>query len=228
VRTYIDVPAPDGKPDEWLFSRDCLEVHVSLNKSGTKKLGLFINHFKSKLVDATTPAGIAAQTERANAKRLAQAKKIAEIIKARYPGAAYKKALFAVAGDFNDHAGAAPLAPLVAKCDLENAIDRLPAEERWTHYFRSDGTVAQFDYILLSPALSKATQSAEFAVERRGVGFRDVSKVDDGPLPKEAKLELADDDPAPLKIDFRFKRFAGVTPDLAASDHCPVFLEIPV
>ena len=228
VRTYVDVPAPDGKPDEWLFSRDCLEIHVSLNKSGSKKLGLFINHFKSKLTDAKTPAGIAAQIERAKEKRLRQAKKVAEIIKARYPGAAYKKGLFAVVGDFNDHAGATPLAPLVAKSDLENALDRLPEEERWTHYFRSESTVAQFDYILLSPALSKATQGAEFAVERRGVGFRDVSKVDDGPLPKEAKLERMDDDPAPLRIDFRFKRFPGVTPDLVASDHCPLFLEIPV
>jgi endonuclease/exonuclease/phosphatase family metal-dependent hydrolase len=228
VRTYVDVPVPGGKPDDWLFSRDCLEVHVPLNKSGSRKLGLFINHFKSKLTDAKTPSGIAAQIERANEKRLRQAKKVAEIIKKRYPGAAYRKGLFAVVGDFNDHPGAAPLAPLVAKCDLEDPLGRLPAEERWTHYYRRAGSVAQFDYMLLSPALSKATQGAEFAVERRGVGFRDVSTVDEGPLPKQAKLERMDDDPAPLKIDFRFKRFPGVTADLSASDHCPLFLEIPV
>lgn len=228
VRTCVDELVPGGKPDDWLFSRDCLEVHVGLNKSGSKKLGLFINHFKSKLTDAKTPAGIAAQIERANAKRLRQAKKVADIIKKRYPGAAYKKGLFAVIGDFNDHPGAAPLAPLIANSNLENALDRLPAEERWTHYYRSEGTVAQFDYILLSPALSKATEGAEFAVERRGVGFRSVSTVDDEPLPKQAKLERMDDDPAPLKIDFRFKRFPGVTPDLVASDHCPLFLEISV
>jgi endonuclease/exonuclease/phosphatase family metal-dependent hydrolase len=228
VRTYVDELVPGGKPDDWLFSRDCLEVHMRLNKSGSKQLGLFINHFKSKLTDAKTPAGIAAQIERANEKRLRQARKVAEIIKKRYSGAAYRKALFAVVGDFNDHAGAATLAPLVAGSDLENALDRLPPEERWTHYYRSQGTVAQFDYLLLSPALSKATRDSEFAAERRGVGFRSRSTVDEGLLPKQAKLERRDDDPAPLKIDFRFPRFPGVTPDLVASDHCPLFLEIPV
>ena len=36
-----------------------------------------------------------------------------------------------------------------------------------------------------------------------------------------------DDDPNPIDVDFRFGRFPEVDAELYASDHCPVFLEIP-
>lgn len=228
TRSNMDVPVPGGAPGEWLFSRDCLEVSLSLNKSGSKKLGIFINHFKSKLTTAKTPEGRAAQTARSNEKRLRQARKVAEILKKRYPGSRYNKAWFAVVGDLNDFPGAATLKPLVQDSGLENALDRLPEPDRWTHYYSGGGSVGQLDYLLLSPALGKATQAMEFAVEHGGVGFRELSKVDEEPLPKQARLERTDDDPTPLKIDFRFKRLPGVTPHLVASDHCPLFLEIPV
>lgn len=60
VKSHVDDQDKKGK---FIFSRDCLEVVIGLNKSGSKRLTLFINHFKSKFVDKRnkTPQKIAAE-----------------------------------------------------------------------------------------------------------------------------------------------------------------------
>jgi hypothetical protein len=101
VKSHVDDQDKKGK---FIFSRDCLEVVIGLNKSGSKRLTLFINHFKSKFVDKRnkTPQKIAAEIRKANERRESQAKRVKKIIKDRFPGNLFNTELFAVIGDFND------------------------------------------------------------------------------------------------------------------------------
>jgi endonuclease/exonuclease/phosphatase family metal-dependent hydrolase len=229
VRTAIDMMDPQDAGFPWLFSRDCLEATLELNRSGSKSLTVFVNHFKSKLVTENDPVKRAQKIEAARAKRNRQAQTVASILRQRFRGQAYGSALFAVVGDLNDEPGSNGVQHLMRAGKLENVLERLPAAERWTHYYRSAGRVSQFDYILTSPALTALLGDAAPLIQRRGIGFRDVSKRDAAQiLPARVGLAEGDDDPAPLPVDFRFARLPAVTKDLSASDHCPVTLRIPL
>jgi hypothetical protein len=46
------------------------------------------------------------------------------------------------------------------------------------------------------------------------------------PGPRRTSFVRSDDDPDPTPVDFRFPRFAGVSPDAYASDHCPIILDL--
>ena len=223
VRTHVDeldptVPASKRQP---LFSRDCLEVVIALNQSGSRTLTLFINHLKSKF--AQTPA----ERKKADELRQRQAKRVSKIVHERFPGPAFDTALFAVVGDLNDEPLSDPVQPLTAGSGLVNVLERIPEpEDRWTHWYRSANTVSQLDYILASPALDAQTQGSVPRIERRGISFAHI--LSDGkPGPKKSHFEGTDDDPNPIDVDFRFPRFTGVNNDDYASDHCPVFFEIP-
>ena len=50
---------------------------------------------------------------------------------------------------------------------------------------------------------------------------------DGGVGPKKSYFHRQDSDPSPVEVDFHFPRLGKVTPDDYASDHCPVFLEVP-
>ena len=63
-------------------------------------------------------------------------------------------------------------------------------------------------------------------LERRGISFARILQ-DGGVGPKLTHFQQVDDDPSPIDVDFRFPRFTEVDPELYASDHCPVFLDIP-
>jgi len=222
VRSHVDDidPAPESKKDQYVFSRDCLEIDLALNGSGSQALTLFINHLKSKL--ALTPA----ERKKADKRRQRQAKAVREIVRARFPGDTFNQALFAVVGDFNDEPGSAPVQPLVHEAGLIDALTRLPHDQRWTHWYASENAVSQLDYILLSPALDAATPGSQPQIERRGLGFaRFLANGKSGP--KLTYLHKMEADPDPTPIDFQFARFNGITPDTCASDHCPVFLQVP-
>jgi endonuclease/exonuclease/phosphatase family metal-dependent hydrolase len=223
ARTHLDDldPAPDDPKSPWLFSRDCLEVEFALDNTGAKRLTLFINHLKSKLAD--TPE----EEAQASARRKRQAKGIKDIIHARFPGPKFNEALFAVIGDLNDEPLSDPLTPLFSEPGLVDALSRIPMpEDRWTHWFRGENAVSQLDHILLSPALAAATAGLKPRIERRGIGFARVL-ADGKPGPKLTHFQRFDGDPNVIDVDFRFNRFVGVTPKDYASDHCPVFLEVP-
>jgi endonuclease/exonuclease/phosphatase family metal-dependent hydrolase len=229
VRTSMDVPDPADPGFPWLFSRDCLEATLELNRSGSKALTVFVNHFKSKLVTEADPVKRALKEAATRAKRERQAKAVASILRKRFRGQAYKSALFAVVGDLNDEPESVGIRALTHAAALENVLERLAPAERWTHYYRSAGQISQFDYILVSPALSKLIGDVKPFVQRSGLGYRDVSKRDAGQiLPARVRLVVSDDDSAPLSVDFRFPRMSGVTKDMYASDHCPLTLRIPV
>ena len=200
--THMD--EKDGK--NYLFSRDCLEVNFDING---KRLALFVNHLKSKY--ATTPG----QKANADKRRQMQAERVVEILKERFPGGSYDTSNFAVLGDLNDAPFSDFLSPLVKDAGLENVIDRLPEEERWTHWWDSKNLVSQLDYILLSPSLSHSTAYAKPEIERKGISSKR----------KKSYLALPGDKKG-QEVDFTFKRFDGVTNETEASDHCPVFFEL--
>jgi endonuclease/exonuclease/phosphatase family metal-dependent hydrolase len=224
LRTHIDEPDPLDKDNPRLFSRDCLEIDLAL--PGGRTLTVLNNHFKSKLVVEPNPAKKAAKEQTARLKRQRQAQRVLRIVRERFAGRAFDRELFAVVGDFNDQPGSPAVQPLLKNSGLENVLNRLPANERWTDYFKSGGDVSQLDYLLLSPALSKRAAGALPTVERAGIGFRALNASGDV-LPKQVQLVTSETDTG-SPIDFGFARYTGVTPKLNASDHCPVCIRFEV
>lgn len=223
ARSHID----DKTGEDYIFSRDCLEATVQTPKEN--ELTFFINHFKSKLVRGKTQEERQKASDQANAKRKLQAKTVSKIIKDRFSGNSFDNKYFAVLGDLNDTPSAQELIPLVKKSNLIDAFDegKIDKIDRWTHYYKSEGTVSQLDHILLSPALAKKLKKVE--IERRGIGFKSLSKRDSNILlPQNVKLKQSDDDSAPLLVDFQFKRFDEISINNIASDHCPVFLKLDI
>jgi predicted extracellular nuclease len=176
---------PDGKK---LFSRDCLEVGIVLPSK--KTLPVFINHFKSMSGGRgkTTPL------------RKAQARRVAEILETRF-GPRPGEADWVVLGDMNDYLPGEALTPLVSKPYLENVLLRLPEAERWTHYYASEDTYHQLDYILLPSKLAQASKALP-VIERRGV-TTSAEKV-------------------------TVERFQNVDAGRKASDHCPWAIDLEI
>lgn len=228
ARTHVDELDPQGSKDTpWLFSRDCLEVTVALDQN--RSLTVFVNHLKSKFIgrEANTDAKRAAAKRKNDAKRRRQSRAIVRLLHERFPGNDWDSELFMVVGDLNDEPASDSVASVVADSGLENALERIPNEiDRWTHWYRSRNTVGQLDYLLLSPALSAATQGQAPVIERRGISYRELLQ-DGGVGPKKTRYQRVDEDPSPLSADFRFPRFATVTEKDYASDHCPIFLDVP-
>jgi len=224
ARTHVDELDPEATNPKrpWLFSRDCLEVELALNEAGTKRLTLFVNHLKSKY--AETPE----QRKRGDQLRTRQATRVAKIVHERFPGQAFQTEWFAVVGDLNDQPASPCVAPLTQNAGLVDALGRIPAESgRWTYWWRSPNDVSQIDHLLLSPALHSATQGVTPQIERRGIGFSRY--LQDGTTgPRKTEFYRQEEDPSPVSIPFQFARFDKVNTKLYASDHCPVFLEIPV
>lgn len=137
-----------------IFSRDCLEADIILDKKGNKSLTVFVNHLKSRL----------GGEQKTSEKRERQTARVAEILKERFGND--KNASFAVLGDFNDTPDAKCLKPLLDEMKLENVVSRLPKNEQWTHYWKKETN--QLDYILLSRALSKKSAGLP-VIERRGL-----------------------------------------------------------
>jgi len=226
TRTHVDDHDPQSTADQ-LFSRDCLEVTFELPND--RRLTIFVNHLKSKFIgrDANTPAKRLAAKKRNDAKRKRQGRAIVRLLKERFPAPAWNHELFMVVGDLNDEPGSASMEPVVTNSGLENAIERIPNEaDRWTHWYRGANTAGQLDYLLLSPALSAATQGQLPVIERRGISFERMLQ-DGGIGPKKTRYQRRDEDPNPIPVDFRFKRFPLVSAKDYASDHCPVFFEVP-
>lgn len=175
----------------FIFSRDCLEVDIDF---GGKRLTLFGNHFKSMI-------GGRSKTKK---RRLAQVRAVKQIIQERFGSAQPGDASFIVLGDFNDYIevgdeDTSALPELVQWNQVDNAVERLPQDDRWTHYYSKGDEYRQLDYLLVSNSLKPRVTSVE--IERRG-------------MPKRA-------------TKYTGPRFQGVGHDNPkASDHCPLLVEL--
>ncbi len=154
VRTHQFDKDSEGE----IFSRDCLEADIFLDKNGNNKLTFFVNHLKSKLGSEKKTAE----------KRERQTTRVAEIVEDRF-GNDVESANFVVLGDFNDTPDAECLKPLLGKPWIENVVARLPGDEQWTHYWEKKKETSQLDYILLSKALSEKSAETLPKIERRGL-----------------------------------------------------------
>ncbi len=186
----------------YLFSRDCLVADVQ--GPGSFTFTLFVSHFKS-MIDKDDPDNGRQNTRN---KRVIQSRAVKQIVTARFGPEAGSQP-FVVLGDFNDYMetdnqGEPGISDLVEWDAVVNVVDRLPEDERWTHYFKGGGALdpayRQLDYLLLSRSLAERNPHPPH-IERRG-------------LPKRAAKYAAE-------------RFPGVGQNAPkASDHCPVVMEL--
>jgi predicted extracellular nuclease len=140
-----------------------------------------------------------------------QCRRLVELLKHRF-GDSFGDADFVVVGDMNDYIEPgleheSALRILSQTGEMENVLDRLPAAERWTHYYNGDGSYHQLDYIFISRSLAQKNPSAVPRVERRGQPLR-VNRPGQPP-----------------RVNGFFPEVQG---DLKASDHCPVAITLVV
>ncbi len=173
----------------WLFSRDCLVVDVAVDG---KTLTLYVNHFKSMM-------GGRAATK---ARREEQAQRVATVVDARWRPKNYV-GNFVIFGDLNDYMDAnTGIAAVVQHPQVENVLDRLPAKDRWTHYYAGGGEYRQLDYLLLSKTLAQNSPGSP-EVMRKGLPYRATG--------------------------YEGQRFDSVGEDNPkASDHAPLLMDVQV
>ncbi|MFA5262799.1 MAG: endonuclease/exonuclease/phosphatase family protein [Opitutaceae bacterium] len=108
---------------------------------------LWVLHLKSRITERSDDPSSAL-------KRAAEAVAIRDMILRRHPDPA--KALYLVAGDFNDAKGNRPVRALLGRGNTAISL-LLPASdsrsERWTHHNMKDDSYERVDHILASPAL---------------------------------------------------------------------------
>jgi endonuclease/exonuclease/phosphatase family metal-dependent hydrolase len=137
MRSHVDDLLSNGTP---IFSRDCPEFEVTT--SSGNRLVVMVNHLKSK--------GYGSQAS-SNARRQAQAERVKEIYEGLIDDGTE---LIAVIGDFNDTPASAPLAPLLADTDLQDAFLHPSFEDGGFPGTYGSATAGnKIDYLLLSPKL---------------------------------------------------------------------------
>lgn len=186
-----------------IFPRDCVEIEV---ETPFGPFVLFNCHFKSMQPLSRGGDG------RLDTQLLRRAEALAvrRIVERRFGGAAAARtADWAICGDLNDYheidgvaVEGGALAPLLADGFAVDPAQRLPAQERWTHYFTSEDLYVQLDYLLLSPALAARNPQAAPLIVRKGQPHR-VPRLEGAP---------------------RYPRVGWARPK--ASDHCPVAITV--
>ncbi len=181
-----------------IFPRDCLEVHV---KVGRKTLTVFVNHFTSMMRGRA----------RSRRRREKQSEEMIKILKERF-GTNFGEHDFIVLGDLNDYMDigderSSGLRKLLQSDQMENAVNRLPPDERWTHYYKGDKSYNQLDYVLISRSLAERNPNVLPVIERRG-------------QPKRVNQRGQ-----PLRVK---KFFPEVRHNVKASDHCPVAITLKI
>ncbi|MDJ0629283.1 MAG: endonuclease/exonuclease/phosphatase family protein [Rhodobacter sp.] len=155
------------------FSRDCVRVDIDVDGD---VLTLYGNHFKSMI-------GGRRDTR---ARRVDQAERVHEILTEDW-GPDFEGD-FVVLGDLNDYpqrgdGTTTALGKLLDDDNLVNVNDRLPRDDRWTHYFARENEYRQLDYLLLSKQLDDASGNPVPERELRGLPWRadevDTDRYDD-------------------------------------------------
>lgn len=167
-----------GQPEH--VRRGVLEVVLATDRGD---LSLFVIHLKSKYTERKDDPEAAQQ-------RALEAEAVRDLVLARHPDPA--RAMFLVAGDWNDTRGTRGVRALQRRGDL--VIGELVAAadsrgEVWTHYFRREDLYSRIDYLMVSSGLKP------FVVDRSG-------KVYDGPQQATA----SDHRPVSVKLDLQPQR----------------------
>ncbi len=183
-----------------VFPRDCLEAHINING---KRLPIFINHFTSMMRGRA----------KSRPRRELQSNEVIAILNDRF-GNHYGDNDFVVLGDLNDYMAAGDEAAsgiraLLQSDQMVNVVDRLPATDRWTHFYNGDKSYHQLDYILVSKSMATkaGNKMTKPVIERRGQPLR----VNQKNKPKMVH-----------------KFFPEIKGSLKASDHCPVSITLKV
>jgi endonuclease/exonuclease/phosphatase family metal-dependent hydrolase len=163
-----------------VFSRDCAEYEVPTPDGGS--LLLMVNHFKSKMGGGEE-------------RRKLQAERVAKIYGERRKEGWDR---IVIAGDLNDTPKSEPLEPLLAKTDLKDA-----GAHKGFAWGERNGTFEtgndQFDYLLLSPALSQRFQAG--GVNRKGIWHGSKVKNPWAMLPTLTKEDQAASDHAAIWVE---------------------------
>jgi hypothetical protein len=69
-----------------------------------------------------------------------------------------------------DNSGETGVGDIINWNQVESVIERLPAAERWTHYYKGKQAYHQLDYILVSDVLRPRVRGVE--IERAGLPLR--------------------------------------------------------
>lgn len=198
-----------AEPDDRIFKRDALEVEV---ETPAGPLTVWVCHFKS----------MGEGRDRTMAIRRAEAHAVRRLVERRF-GARVASADWMIVGDLNDYrdklrlergpdgglfprperAEATGLDPLHADHFAVDLVERLPVEDRWTHYYPEERELSALDHLFVSPALAKANPEVKPSVVRRGLPHR---------VPLDRLVP-------PRRIE-RYPRVGFDRPK--ASDHCPV------
>ena len=105
-------------------------------------------------------------------------------------------------GDFNDYIDSqTSLTALIDHPGLVNVVERLPQNQRWTHFWAGGGEYRQLDYLLLSRGLAEANANVQPVILRKGLAHRAVRYTGD-----------------------RYDEVGENYPK--ASDHCPLAVDI--
>jgi hypothetical protein len=76
-------------------------------------------------------------------------------------------------GDLNDDSvGDTALGVLLKHPHLVNVFDRIPKDERWTHYCANVDEYCQLDHIFLSKVLAVHNLNAKPVIMRKGLPYR--------------------------------------------------------
>ena len=115
-------------------------------------------------------------------------------------------------GDLNDYIdpgkeSKSGIRKLLESNQMENVLERLPANDRWTHYYTGDKKYNQLDYLLVSKSLADKNYNVVPVIERRGQPLR----VNQKNKPPKVK-----------------KFFKGIKGKAKASDHCPVAITLEI
>lgn len=183
-----------------VFPRDCLEAHINIEG---KMLPVFVNHFTSMMRGRS----------KSRYRRELQSNEMLNILKKRF-GDNYGNHDFVILGDLNDYMvpgneAASGIRTLLQSDQLVNVVDRLPAKDRWTHYYKGNKSYHQLDYVLVSNSMATkaGNKLTKPVIERRGQPLRVNQKN------------------KPKVVDTFFPEVKG---RLKASDHCPVAIKLKI
>ncbi len=206
--------------NERIFRRDCMEIDFRV---GGKPLTLYVVHFKSM----GRPRNGMNGREATMPIRVAEAQAVRHIIESRFGGEKAANKNWLICGDLNDyrervviegdevnsyrfdvrHEDASSLNVLTEGGFCENAVERLPPEERWTLYHTrgpEERHLCQLDYLLLSRRLAERNGKTLPDIVRAGQPYRTI-------FPPGQEVA-------------RFPRTGWDRPK--ASDHCPVAITL--